>query len=91
MQRTALLGKLKERFRRFDSQPVGRVIAEINADPARLGELLSDRELGSVLGLREELGREEGAAPFNAGEESCGFRLGEVAYGGALRGAGVVP
>ena len=30
MQRTALLGKLKERFRRFDSQPVGRVIAEIN-------------------------------------------------------------
>ena len=30
MQRTALLGKLKERFRRFDSQLVGRVIAEIN-------------------------------------------------------------
>ena len=30
MQRTALLGKLKERFRRYDSQPVGRVIAEIN-------------------------------------------------------------
>jgi hypothetical protein len=26
----ALLGKLKERFRRYDSQPVGRVIAEIN-------------------------------------------------------------
>src|SRR4029453_12471573 len=61
------------------------------SDPARLGELLSDRELGSVLGLRDELGREEGAAPFNAGEESCGLRLGEVEYGGALRGAGVVP
>ena len=30
MQRTALLGKLKERFRRYDSQPVGRVITEIN-------------------------------------------------------------
>jgi RNA-directed DNA polymerase len=29
-QRTALLGKLRERFRRYDSQPVGRVIAEIN-------------------------------------------------------------
>ena len=29
-KRTALLEKLKEVFRRFDSQPVGRVIAEIN-------------------------------------------------------------
>ena len=29
-QRTALLGKLKGIFRRYDSQPVGRVIAEIN-------------------------------------------------------------
>jgi len=29
-QRTALLGKLKEIFRRYDSQPGGRVIAEIN-------------------------------------------------------------
>jgi len=29
-QRTALLEKLKERFRRYDSQPVGRVITEIN-------------------------------------------------------------
>ena len=29
-QRTALLGKLKELFRRYDSQSVGRVITEIN-------------------------------------------------------------
>src|SRR6266481_2680297 len=29
-QRTALLGKLKGLFRRYDSQPVGRVITEIN-------------------------------------------------------------
>ena len=29
-QRTALLGKLKERFQRYDCQPVGRVITEIN-------------------------------------------------------------
>ena len=29
-QRTALLRKLKEIFRRYDSQPVGRVIVEIN-------------------------------------------------------------
>lgn len=30
MQRTALLGTLREVFRRYQSQPVGRVIAEIN-------------------------------------------------------------
>jgi RNA-directed DNA polymerase len=29
-QRTALLGKLREEFQRWDSQPVGRVIAVIN-------------------------------------------------------------
>ena len=58
------------------------------SDPARLGALLPDRELGPVLCLRDELGGEEGAAPFDAGEESCGLRLDEVEYGGALRGAG---
>jgi len=35
-----------------------------SSDPARLGELLSDRELGPELGVREELGREGGAAPL---------------------------
>ena len=62
-QRTAVLGKLKERFRRYDSQSVGRVIAD-QCNPARLGELLSDRELGPVPGLRDDLGGEEGAAPL---------------------------
>jgi len=61
------------------------------SDPARLGELLPDRERGSVSGVREELGREEGAAASDAGEEPCGLRLDEVEYGGAVRGAGVVP
>ena len=61
------------------------------SDPARLGELLSDRERGPVPGLRDELGGEEGAAPSDASEASCGLRLDEVEYGGALRGAGVVP
>src|SRR5262245_24134440 len=39
--------------------------------------------------LCEELAGEEGAAPFDAGEESGGFRLDKVEYGGAARGAGV--
>ena len=90
-QRTALLEKLKELFRRYDSQPVGRVITEINPILRGWVNLLSDRERGPVPGLRDELGGEEGAAPSDASEASCGLRLDEVEYGGALRGAGVVP
>src|SRR4029453_13230445 len=37
-------------------------------DPAGLGELLPDWERGAVLRAREGLGREEGAAPHDAGE-----------------------
>ena len=55
-------------------------------DPAGLGELLPDRELGPVLWLREELGGEEGAAAFDEGEERPGLRVEEVEYGVVLRG-----
>ena len=36
-QRTALLRKLKDIFRGFDSQPVGRVVQLINLDLTRFG------------------------------------------------------
>ena len=39
-KRTALLRKLKEIFRRYVSQPVGRVIGLHQSDSAGLGELL---------------------------------------------------
>src|SRR5215470_4195459 len=45
------------------------------SDPAGLGELLPSRERGTVLRVREGVGREKGAAPFDAGEGSSGFRL----------------
>jgi RNA-directed DNA polymerase len=44
-------------------------------DPARLGELLPGGERGTVLQLREGLGREEGAAPSDEGEEPTRLRL----------------
>ena len=44
-------------------------------DPAGLGELLPDWERGAVLRAREGLGREEGAAPHDAGEGPPGLRL----------------
>ena len=42
-------------------------------DPAGLGELLPDWERGAVLRVRTGLGREEGAAPHDAGERPPGF------------------
>jgi hypothetical protein len=90
-QRTALLGEAQGAVPALRLPARGAGDHGDQSDPARLGELLPDRELGSVLGLRDELGREEGAAPPDAREESCGLRLDEVEYGGALRGAGVVP
>src|ERR671919_400959 len=56
-------------------------------DPAGLGELLPGGERGAVLRLREGLGREEGAAPHDAGEGPPGLRLEAVEYGMDLHGA----
>ena len=56
-------------------------------DPAGLGELLPDWERGAVLRVREGLGREEGAAPHDAGEGPSGLRLEAVEYGVDLHGA----
>jgi RNA-directed DNA polymerase len=83
-KRTALLQELKEIFRRYRSRPVAELIAEIKPEAAGLGQLLPDREREPVLGHCEAVGRAEGAAPSDAGEESSGLRLEEVEYGGAL-------
>ena len=53
-------------------------------EAAGLGQLLPDRACEPVLCLCEAVGRAEGAAPPDAGEESSGLRLEEVEYGGAL-------
>ena len=83
-KRTALLRELKEVFRRYRSHAGGGVDRGDQPDAAGVGQLLPDRAREPVLCLREAVGREEGAAPSDAGEESSGLRLEEVEYGVAL-------
>ena len=83
-KRTALLRELKEVFRRSRSQPVEALIAEINPKLRGWVQLLPDRAREPVLCLCAAVGREEGAAPSDGGEESSGLRLEEVEYGVAL-------
>jgi hypothetical protein len=86
-QRTALLRKLKDVFRRWRSQPMGQVIAVINPILRGWVNYFRGWERGTVLRVREGVGREEGAAPFDAGEGPSGLRLEAVEYGEDLYGA----
>ena len=72
-QRTALLGKLKERFRRYDSQPVGRVITEINPILRGWVNYFGIGNSARCFGYVKKLGGEEGAAPCDEGEERPGL------------------
>ena len=82
-KRTALLRKLKDVFRRHQSQPVSRVVQLINpvscwkhaSRMTRLGELLRGGRFRRVLQLHQRLRREEGPVPYDAGSESKGLRL----------------
>ena len=89
-KRTALLRKLKEVFRSSQSHPIHRVVGVIQSRAARLGQLLRPRQRESVLLLRPRLGGTEGAAAPDAGTESSGPRVDEVASAVALWNAGVV-
>ena len=77
-KRTALLRKLKDVFRRYQSQPVDRVDAVDQPGAARLGELLCGWALQRVLQLHQRLGGEEDPAPHAAGSETKGLRLDAV-------------
>ena len=77
-KRTALLRRLKELFRRYQSQPVGRVIELINPILRGLGDLLCHRSFCPVLWVCSGLGGEEGEASLDAGTEAPGVRLEEV-------------
>ena len=76
--RTKLLQDLKDIFRRFVSQPVGRVIDIINPKAVGLGQRLSRRTSESMLLLPQGLGREEGTAAPPEGAEPKGLRLEQV-------------
>jgi hypothetical protein len=65
----------KDVFRRYQSQPVGRVVQLINPMLRGLGELLCGRALQRVLQLHQRLGGKEGQAPHGASSEPQGLRL----------------
>ena len=77
-KRTALLRKLKDVFRRHQSQPVDRVVKLINPVLRGWVKLLCGGTRQRVLRLRERLGGEEDPAPYAASPEPTGLRLGAV-------------
>ena len=74
-KRTALLGKLREIFRRFQSQPVGRVIELINPILRGWVNYFAVGHSSRCFSLRQRLGGEEGPAASDACPEAAGLRL----------------
>src|SRR5918994_3302390 len=68
----------------------GRGDREDQSDPARLGEVLRDRSLESVLFLHPILGRNEDSAPSGPGVQTSRLRLEAVEQGMAVREAGTL-
>jgi len=77
-KRTALLGKLRDIFRRFQSQPVDRVIELINPILRGWVNYFAVGQLQSVLQLRPRLGGKEDQASHVASPEAPGLRLDDV-------------
>ena len=77
-KRTALLAKLKDVFRRHQSQPVDRSHQADQSGAARVGELLQGGTFQRVLRLREGLGGKEDQAPYAASPQTTGLRLDAV-------------
>ena len=77
-KRTALLRKLKDIFRRYESQPVDRVVDSDQSDSAGLGALLCRGRLLPMLWLHQRLGGKESAAASDACAEPQRLWLEEV-------------
>ena len=76
--RTSLLQKVKEVFRRYNSQPVGRVVHLINPILRGWVNYFRSRKLEQMLRLHQGLGREENQAEPDASKETPWFWLGQV-------------
>jgi len=85
-QRTALVRKLKDVFRRWHSQPLGQLIATIN-DPAELGELLPGRTRARCFGFVKEWVEKKVRRHLMRARVPAGLRLEAVEYGEDLYGA----
>ena len=79
-KRTALLQKLKEVFHHRRSQPLSRVIEEINPILRGWVRYFAIGNSAKCLQLCEAMGREESSEASDAGPESAGLRLEKVEY-----------
>lgn len=77
-KRTALLRKLKAIFRRYESQPVDRVLDLIHPILRGMGALLCRGGVSPMLWFSQRLGGQEGAAASEACTEPKRLRLEEV-------------
>ena len=77
-KRTALLRKLKEIFRRFQSEPVGRVVQLINPILRGWVNYFAVGHSSRCFWLRPRLGGEEDEAAPDACPAASGLRLAEV-------------
>ena len=89
-KRTALLRKLKEIFRRYQSRTVGRVVTIINPILRGWVNYFAIGPFEPVFQLCSPLGREEDTAPHDAGSPTPWIWLEEVEYEVAVRAAGTV-
>ena len=77
-KRTALLEKLRDVFRRFASQPVGRVIEQINPILRGGVNYFAVGHSSRCFSFCQRLGRKEDSAASDAGAEAERLRLAAV-------------
>src|SRR3954469_16227004 len=77
-KRTALFENLRAIFRQNVSWPVEKSDCENQSDPARLGQLLSDRPFEPLFRNGQTMGGEEGPAAFDACPGTQRLRLDAV-------------
>ncbi len=87
-KRTALLAKLREIFRHSVSQPIGRVIEQVNPILRGWVNYFAIGDSSECFSFCQRLGRKEGAAASDACPGGFGFRPATVEYEVAVREAG---
>ncbi len=84
-KRTALLGKLRDMFRRYASQPVGRVIELINPILRGWVNYFAVGHSSRCFSFIKDWVEKKGPAASDAGSEAAWFRLAAMESGMAVQ------